>query len=40
MINTQQIDSRKIEQERLRRQIATLVDQYAALEFSQKIFEY
>jgi CDP-6-deoxy-D-xylo-4-hexulose-3-dehydrase len=38
-MNTQTIDTRKIEQEKLRKQIAGLVDQYAAIEFSPKSFE-
>lgn len=38
-MNTQTIDTRKIEQEKLRKQIAALVDQYAAIEFSPKVFE-
>jgi CDP-4-dehydro-6-deoxyglucose reductase, E1 len=38
-MTTQTIDSRKLEQEKLRRQIAVLVDQYAAIEFSPKAFE-
>ena len=38
-MNTQTIDIKKLEQEKLRKQIAALVDQYAALEFSSKIFE-
>lgn len=38
-MNTQTIDTRKLEQEKLRKQIATLVDQYAAIEFSPKAFE-
>lgn len=38
-MNTQIIDSRKLEQDQLRKQIAALVDQYAAIEFAQKIFE-
>ena len=37
-MNTQTIDTRKLEQEKLRKQIATLVDQYAAIEFSPKTF--
>jgi CDP-4-dehydro-6-deoxyglucose reductase, E1 len=39
MMNTQTIDTRKLEQEKLRKQIAVLVDQYAAIEFSPKVFE-
>jgi CDP-6-deoxy-D-xylo-4-hexulose-3-dehydrase len=38
-MNTQTIDIRKLEQEKLRKQIAVLVDQYAAIEFSPKVFE-
>lgn len=38
-MNTQTIDTRNLEQEKLRKQIAALVDQYAAVEFSPKIFE-
>jgi CDP-6-deoxy-D-xylo-4-hexulose-3-dehydrase len=38
-MNTQTIDTKKLEQEKLRKQIATLVDQYAAIEFSPKVFE-
>ena len=38
-MNTQTIDTRKIEQEKLRKQIAVLVDQYAAIEFSPKAFD-
>jgi CDP-6-deoxy-D-xylo-4-hexulose-3-dehydrase len=38
-MNTQNIDIRKLEQEKLRKQIAALVDQYAAIEFSPKLFE-
>jgi CDP-6-deoxy-D-xylo-4-hexulose-3-dehydrase len=37
MINN--INNRKLEQEKLRNQIAALVDQYAAIEFSPKAFE-
>ena len=39
MTNTQTIDLKKLEQEKLRKQIAALVDQYAAIEFSPKAFE-
>ncbi len=39
MMNTQTIDVKKLEQEKLRKQIAALVDQYAAIEFSPKAFE-
>ena len=35
----QNIDTRKLEQEKLRHQIALLVDQYAAIEFSPKVFQ-
>jgi len=38
-MNTQAIDIKKLEQEKLRKQIAVLVDQYAAIEFSPKVFE-
>lgn len=38
MMNTQIIDTGKLEQEKLRKQIAALVDQYAAIEFSPKAF--
>ena len=38
-MNPQTIDIRKLEQEKLRRQIASLVDQYASIEFSPKAFE-
>jgi len=38
-LNPQTIDIRKLEQEKLRRQIASLVDQYASIEFSPKAFE-
>jgi CDP-6-deoxy-D-xylo-4-hexulose-3-dehydrase len=38
-MNTQTIDAKKLEQEKLRKQIAALVDQYAAIEFSPKAFE-
>ncbi|MBT8582083.1 lipopolysaccharide biosynthesis protein RfbH [Polynucleobacter paneuropaeus] len=38
-MNTQTIETRKLEQEKLRKQIAALVDQYAAIEFSPKAFE-
>ena len=38
-MNTQAIDIKKLEQEKLRKQIAALVDQYAAIEFSPKAFE-
>ncbi len=37
-MNTQTIDTKKIQQEKIRQQIAMLVDQYAALEFSPKTF--
>lgn len=36
---TQIIDTKKLEQEKLRNQISALVDQYAAIEFSPKVFE-
>lgn len=38
-MTTQTIDIKKLEQEKLRKQIAALVDQYAAIEFSLKAFE-
>jgi CDP-6-deoxy-D-xylo-4-hexulose-3-dehydrase len=38
-MNIQTIDTRKLEQEKLRKKIAVLVDQYAAIEFSLKEFE-
>ena len=38
-MNIQTIDIKKLEQEKLRKQIAVLVDQYAAIEFSPKVFE-
>ena len=38
-MNIQTIDTRKLEQEKIRKQIAMLVDQYAAIEFSPKAFE-
>lgn len=38
-MNTKTNDIGKIEQERLRKQIAALVEQYAAIEFSPKVFE-
>ena len=38
-MNAQTIDLKKLEQEKLRKQIAALVDQYAAIEFSPKVFE-
>jgi CDP-6-deoxy-D-xylo-4-hexulose-3-dehydrase len=38
-MNIQTIDASKFEQEKLRKQIAMLVDQYAAIEFSPKVFE-
>jgi CDP-6-deoxy-D-xylo-4-hexulose-3-dehydrase len=38
-MNTQSISIKKLEQEKLRKQIAALVDQYAAIEFSPKVFE-
>jgi CDP-6-deoxy-D-xylo-4-hexulose-3-dehydrase len=37
-MNTQTIDLKKIEQEKIRKQIADLVDQYAAIEFTPKVF--
>lgn len=38
-MNIQTIDVTKLEQEKLRKQIADLVNQYAAIEFSPKVFE-
>jgi CDP-6-deoxy-D-xylo-4-hexulose-3-dehydrase len=38
-MNIQTSDIKKLEQEKLRKQIAVLVDQYAAIEFSPKAFE-
>lgn len=38
-MNTKIIDTSKLEKEKLRKQIAALVDQYAAIEFSSKVFE-
>jgi CDP-6-deoxy-D-xylo-4-hexulose-3-dehydrase len=38
-MTTKTIDTRKLEQEKLRKQIAALVDQYAAIEFSPRVFE-
>jgi CDP-4-dehydro-6-deoxyglucose reductase, E1 len=38
-MTTQTINIKKLEQEKLRKQIAVLVDQYAAIEFSPKTFE-
>ena len=38
-MHTQTIDDKKLEQEKIRKQIAALVDQYAAIEFSPKAFE-
>ena len=37
-MNTQTIDIKKLEQEKIRKQIADLVDQYAAIEFAPKVF--
>lgn len=37
-MNTQTVDTKKIQQEKIRQQISLLVDQYAALEFSPKTF--
>jgi CDP-6-deoxy-D-xylo-4-hexulose-3-dehydrase len=39
MINSQTIGTRKLEQEKIRRKIATLVDQYTAIEYASKKFE-
>ena len=39
MIKIQTINAGKLKQEKLRKQIAELVDQYAAIEFSQSVFE-
>ena len=36
-MSTQIIDTSKLEQEQLRKQIALLVDQYAAIEFASKV---
>ena len=38
-MNTQNINIKSFEQEKLRKQIAALVDQYAAIEFAPKVFE-
>jgi CDP-6-deoxy-D-xylo-4-hexulose-3-dehydrase len=38
-MNTQNINIKRLEQEKLRKQIAALVDQYAEIEFSSKFFE-
>ena len=38
-MTTQTSNTKKIEQEKLRKQIAVLVDQYAAIEFSPREFE-
>lgn len=37
-MNTKAVDIKKLEQEKIRRQISQLVDQYAALEFAPKAF--
>ena len=37
-MNTQTIDLKKLEQEKIRKKIAYLVDQYAAIEFTPKVF--
>ena len=37
-MNTQTIDIKKLEQEKIRQQISKLVDQYAAIEFAPKVF--
>ena len=37
-MNTQTIDTNKIQQEKIRQQIAMLVDEFAALEFGPKAF--
>jgi CDP-4-dehydro-6-deoxyglucose reductase, E1 len=37
-MNSPTVDMRKIEQEKIRQQIAALVDQYAAIEFASKVF--
>jgi CDP-6-deoxy-D-xylo-4-hexulose-3-dehydrase len=37
-MNTQAIDVKKLEQEKIRKQIAGLVDRYAEIEFSSKAF--
>ena len=38
-MNIKTIDTKKLEQDKLRKQIALLVDQYAAIEFSPRMFE-
>ncbi len=38
-MSIQTVDPRKLEQEKLRKEIAALVDLYAAIEFSPKVFE-
>jgi CDP-6-deoxy-D-xylo-4-hexulose-3-dehydrase len=38
-MNKQTIDIKKLEQEKIRKQISDLVDQYASIEFSPKVFE-
>ena len=38
-MNTRTIDTKKLEQEKLRKQIAVLVEQFAAIEFDAKVFE-
>jgi CDP-6-deoxy-D-xylo-4-hexulose-3-dehydrase len=37
-MNIQSVDTKKLEQEKIRKQIAALVDQYATIEFSPKLF--
>lgn len=37
-MNTQTVDIKKLEQEKIRQQISKLVDQYAAIEFAPKVF--
>jgi len=37
-MNTQTIDTKKLKQDQIRKQIAMLVDDYATLEFSPKAF--
>ena len=37
-MNEQEIDIKRIEQDKIRKQIDNLVDQYAAIEFSPKKF--
>jgi len=37
-MNTQTVDTKKLEQEKIRQQIAVLVEKYAAIEFTPKVF--